>query len=618
MRWTRLTLITVIGCTIGITSAFLKKSVALSLCSILTFNSVTCPAYWGDTSRANAAVPIRHDEIEQALTDRSEEQEVADICLFGICAPVNLPDPIEDVIEGGLNEAAEDQLRSLFAEEIPIRGSNHEFYDSVAALPGEVFEPQLLPLNALSPDMPIPPGDYEIPAHFYCTKIYSFDGRGNRFALARLDGRMSDVLSALYTRASYDLDVSTNDVQMLSWAIQTGMAYNELSDSQRALVDQLIPNYRNKMESSLVDRLTGIANDVSRISGNRLPGVNQILDDLGPVGDIAGSLLQGREQILQSNYSYQALAQEFAPQEDTLLEGGTEETPWSRTRENVYMRFIAPNGAMDDGIVQVRILANRVSMLSSKDRDPSSTTFDLVAKDLTQDITQSVGIPEASGAQAITASLPPKSSDPRYNLELACSNSDNSAGLSNVELFETSLAVSNKDAIPIVFPDYLIGVGGNRVPGLGHAGILLINPVNGLTRYYEYGRYDQAQMGLVRSISVPNVVMGSNGRPTEESLNRVLGAISRLAGQGGRISGVYIDNDNFEQMERYAQERLGQNNNPRRESYKLSTNNCGHFMQDVLEAGGVNTPFYIDPRPNSYIEELRGQFPGDIIDFPRR
>jgi len=433
MRWTRLSIIAIVSFLIVVSSAFFKKSIALSLCSIFIFNSVTCQAYLGDTSRANAALPANNssnnNEVEQSLPNMLEKQEVADICLFGICAPVDLPSPVEDIIEGGLNDAAQDQLRPLFADEIPISGSDHEFYDSVAELPGRAFTPQLLPLSALSPDSPIPPGDYEIPAHFYCTKIYSFDGQGNRFPLARLDGQMSDVLSALYTRASYDSSVSTNDIQMLSWAIQTGMSYNELPDSQQALVDQLIPDYRDRMESSFVDRLTGIVDNVSRISGNRLPGVNEILDDLGPVGDAAGSLLQAREQILQTNYSYQTLAQEFAPQQDAFLEGGTEETPWSRTRENVYMRFMAPYGAMDDGTVQVRILgdsSNSPSSPSSSNQLTSDQSSTLVASlpiyddtpnslmvgDLTQDITQSVGVPEAGGAQAITASLPPRDSLP--------------------------------------------------------------------------------------------------------------------------------------------------------------------------------------------------------------
>jgi len=419
MRWTRLSIITIVSFLIVASGAFFKKSIALSLCSILAFNSVTCHAYFENTNLANAALPPSNNDVEQSLTSISEGQEVAGVCLFGICVPVDLPAPIENAIEGELNKAAERQLRSLFADEIPIQGNDHEFYDSVADLPGGAFTPQPLPLSAISSDTPIPAGDYEIPAHFYCTKIYSFDGRGNRFPLARLSGHMSDVLSALYARVSYDTSVSTNDIQMLSWAIQTGISYNELSDSQQALIDRLIPDYRDRMESSLVDRLTELVNNVSHISGNRLPGVNQILDDLGPVGDVAGSLLKGREQILRTNYDHQALAQEFAPQQDAVLNGGTEETSWSRVQETVYMRFIAPDGAMDDGTVQVRIVDNYSSQLNPENQSiivaslppngeiPSNTTSRITAGSLTQNITQSVGVPEAGGAQAITASLPP-------------------------------------------------------------------------------------------------------------------------------------------------------------------------------------------------------------------
>ncbi|MCA1994649.1 MAG: hypothetical protein LDL41_21780 [Coleofasciculus sp. S288] len=430
MRWTRLSIIAVASFLVTTGGAVFKKSIALSLCSILTFNSLTCQANFGDASRVNAAAPPNSNEVEQSLSDVPEGQEVADICLFGACVPVDLPGPIDDVIEGGLNNAVKREMRSLLADEIPISGSEHEFYKNVANLPGGAFTPQLLPLNSLSPDTPIPPGDYEIPAHFYCTKIYSFDGRGNRFPLARLDGRMSDVLSALYARASYDSSVSINDVQTLSWAIQSGMSYGELPDSQRALIDRLIPEYRDRMEKSFVDKLTGIVDNVSRISGNRLPGVNQILNDLGPVGDVASTLLRAREQVLRTNYGYQALAQEFAPQKDVFLDGGTEETPWSQVRENVYMRFIAPDGALDDGTVQVRIVGNSssqldpehpsimVASLSPYEGIASNTTSDVTAENLTQDITQSVGVPEASGSQAITASLPPAKSDGKCDLKV--------------------------------------------------------------------------------------------------------------------------------------------------------------------------------------------------------
>lgn len=83
--------------------------------------------------------------------------------------------------------------------------------------------------------------------------------------------------------------------------------------------------------------------------------------------------------------------------------------------------------------------------------------------------------------------------------------------------------MANSDlAIPIVFPDYLISVdtpainvqvpnglpwfdvlpdriripsGRKKLPYLGHAGILFANGQSGVTRYFEYGRYDPAAAG---------------------------------------------------------------------------------------------------------------------------
>jgi hypothetical protein len=170
---------------------------------------------------------------------------------------------------------------------------------------------------------------------------------------------------------------------------------------------------------------------------------------------------------------------------------------------------------------------------------------------------------------------------------------------------------SGLDAIPIAFPNYRIQTPAGRISGLGHAGILLINPQSGLTRYYEYGRYpdNNCGCGTVRNRPVPNVVMGADGRPTSGSLNHVLGAISQRAGHGGPIVGAYVANPNFDAMNQYALGRMALNGDPTRTPYDLTGNNCATFMQDVLEAGGVDTPWMLDPRPNSYIYELRDAFP---------
>ncbi len=180
MRWlwrSRLPIIALVSFLAVAGGAFFKKSIALSLCDILSFNSLACNAHWSDSSRANAASPPSINEVKQPSDNVLQEQKVADTCLFGICAPVKLPKPVENVIQGGLDNAVKDKLRSLLADEIPISGSDHKFYPSVATLPGKPFAPQTLYLTDLSPDTQIPAGDYEIPVHFYCTGIYSFNGR---------------------------------------------------------------------------------------------------------------------------------------------------------------------------------------------------------------------------------------------------------------------------------------------------------------------------------------------------------------------------------------------------------------------------------------------------------
>ena len=59
-------------------------------------------------------------------------------------------------------------------------------------------------------------------------------------------------------------------------------------------------------------------------------------------------------------------------------------------------------------------------------------------------------------------------------------------------------------------------------------------------------------------------------------------------------------------MNAYALGRLAQNHNQNREPYSFSGNNCGHFVFDVLGAGGVeNLPWLVNPSPTNMIDELR-------------
>jgi uncharacterized protein RhaS with RHS repeats len=169
---------------------------------------------------------------------------------------------------------------------------------------------------------------------------------------------------------------------------------------------------------------------------------------------------------------------------------------------------------------------------------------------------------------------------------------------------------SGLDAIAVAFPRYRVQTPVGRRQ-FGHAGVVLIDPATGATEYYEFGRYDndpgQCGCGEVRRRPIPDVEI-EDGSPTQSSMQSVLRALSRIAGQGGPVLGAHVPQANFTAMRNFARQRQQQNQDPSRTPYNLFTNNCMSFVHDVLEEGGVDTPIMVDPRPSSYIDELKGSF----------
>ncbi|MCL1493999.1 MAG: hypothetical protein M1G31_25130 [Pseudanabaena sp. Salubria-1] len=357
-----------------------------------------------------------------SVVSRPDNQKVG-ICIAGFCVNTpNIPDIIKAPIEQGINSAIKDQLRSFLSGEIPITGTEHKLYPSTFELPGDRFAPNTLYLSALQPSQVIPSGDYEIPVHFYCTKVYTLNGAGNRFRLAKLEGRLSNALSNLYQRASLN-NVPIQDVQVLSWSIQSGVPYDNLSRESKNLVDRLIPDYRQELNGSFTDQTIQFWNTLAAITP--LPSLDETLNQLGDVGSFARTLFRAREEIIRSNFNYQNLANNFVLRQDFNLPGGVESTPWSQINDRVYLRFIAPSGALKDGVAQVRIVGN------------SQNTTPITSGTLLNDISQSVGIPEQNG-QAITATVNPA---PEGTVVTLPSESDCNDNVSGFSLYQSANGV---------------------------------------------------------------------------------------------------------------------------------------------------------------------------------
>jgi len=105
---------------------FLSKLHTLTLSSLALFFIAPLPSlanltpasenepFLDDSSRNNNATSsLNNNRVNQILPDASGGQAVADLCLFGICAPVNLPSPLENVIEGAINVSIHNELSKV-------------------------------------------------------------------------------------------------------------------------------------------------------------------------------------------------------------------------------------------------------------------------------------------------------------------------------------------------------------------------------------------------------------------------------------------------------------------------------------------------------------------------
>jgi len=185
-------------------------------------------------------------------------------------------------------------------------------------------------------------------------------------------------------------------------------------------------------------------------------------------------------------------------------------------------------------------------------------------------------------------------------------------GIDNSPIYK--MDPDGEDGLIIIAPNYPSG----GYPLTGHAGVLLIDNKTGFTKYYEYGRYDKDNFGMVRSYQVPNVVIGDDGRPTAESLNNTLNVIAKESFTKNKgtdnektydITGAYFKSDGFEKMKAYAEQKMSEGTTG--EKYKTWDNNCGDFASDVVESAddvpnnAINFADWMNAAPSTLIKDLK-------------
>ena len=263
-------------------------------------------------------------------------------------------------ILGGMEpKLAETALSNVLNEQLPLKLDANAVYPTVDAIPGGPFMPHPLQLTAADLDRPLPPGDYAIPMLAFCTE-YSVHrpGAGLAYRLGPLQGRAAGAIGALLWRGTLEKNKLPQQLQAVSWAIQSGLRYAQMPKTYQALIDEVIPDHRNELNGdfmqSLEDSYSGYAKSA------KLPPLEQMFAKMGKPGELALSARKQRDALQRQNTTDEIREQTlFAGQEAGVYKPvRAEEGPWTERIPGVaYLRYKIVGGNLAaNNVMEIRIL----------------------------------------------------------------------------------------------------------------------------------------------------------------------------------------------------------------------------------------------------------------------
>lgn len=304
------------------------------------------PAWLAGTVLAVAAaalLPQRHGALAQ------------------ISLPFKLPQNLPASVQGFEQKATEEALGKILDNELPLKLDATTVYPTVATLPGGPFQPTLLQLSSADLDRPLPPGDYTVNALAFCTE-YSVHqpGAGTAYELAPLQGRAVGAITTLLWRGTTELHRPAQQLQAVSWAIQSGLRYEQMPKPYQAVIDSVIPEYKGQLNGNFLQHLQDTYQAAAKAT--KLPPLEQILGGLGQPGQLGLSAMRQQQILLRQDTTDQLREQTlFRGQESGVYKPvKAEEGPWSERIAHVaYMRYRIVGGNMaSNNVIEIRILSS--------------------------------------------------------------------------------------------------------------------------------------------------------------------------------------------------------------------------------------------------------------------
>ena len=361
------------------------------------------------------------------------------------CACVAAQNPLETLRKAAeaqaakaKQEAATKSFGSILNNQLPLTLDANTTYPTVATLPGGPFQPKLLKLTAADLDRPLPPGDYTIQIFAFCTE-YSVHrpGYGTAYELAPIRGKASGAISQLLWRGNLR-GKSPQQLQAVSWAIQSGLRYTQMPKTYQAVIDELIPDYKTQLDGDFMQSLQDAYQGVAKSAG--LPPLDKVLAGMGKPGELALSAERQRAALLRANTTDQIREQVLFQGQDAgvYTPARAIDGPWTERIPGVaYLRYKIIGGNMAaNNIMEVRILPQSGTVAANSQAPRLINARFVTSAPRPQSaspspsglIGASIGYPVGAGAQDLVPVPVLSAASPAPSAGGSCSNGKNSAG----------------------------------------------------------------------------------------------------------------------------------------------------------------------------------------------
>jgi hypothetical protein len=286
------------------------------------------------------------------------------LALAGVSSCDSIPYINKSVISvatKALIKANAPKLELYFLNHSPILAPEQSRFQTVDNLPGSEFNPNLDRNKIFNFSMDgkiiIESGDYVIPVTTYCMKADSSSPAGHSYLLSKMLGSRANIIKNLNIKTLPKY--SQKDVQILSWSLQAGLSYEDMTEESKKIIDDKLLEFKSEIQESFIIGFEKQWNDISAKSSGMIPSFadssDELLLELGDVGRKIIKARDFREMIKQVGNNYSSLSQ-------SILVSGADSIKaikierWSKISDRVFAKFIIEGGYQEIGYLKIRVL----------------------------------------------------------------------------------------------------------------------------------------------------------------------------------------------------------------------------------------------------------------------